>query len=378
MINLNKLASFLSTLFIITTASAQRDSVQILPDIINDSLLRFYYDENYFMVDKNCEFKSIERVIKINPTFGKFDGDFKDFGLHGHVVLEGRYKDGEKDGFFKAYHPNGALKWETEFRKNEIASDWKFYYPDSKPMLFLKQTDSLLIFDQFWNTLGQQLIKDGQGYYEMTIPIFGYTEHGYEKYHRTGKIVNGLPDENWNIYFVANDKRASKNLAIVEQYDKGVLLHTRKTYDFEFLNNYINTFSLTPFSNFNNAEHFYSKPCKFDDHINFNIFLAFLIRNNLIEKELTISENGTYPVSYKVRINRDGGLRSLFSVDIDKSLSSRQKILIHDALAMITHYLPSFADGKVISDELIIEFEIQYFDGEILIKPVKITREKGQ
>lgn len=99
--------------------------------------MRFFYDDNYYLVDKDCEFKAIERVAQYDTITFKFNGEFKDFLSNGRLILHGAYKNGIKHGNYTAYHPNGEIKWETVYVEGKESGEWKYYYPDGKPLLVL-------------------------------------------------------------------------------------------------------------------------------------------------------------------------------------------------------------------------------------------------
>ena len=166
-----------------------------------NAMKRFFFDENYYLVDKDCEFKAIERVSDFDNKTNKFEGLFKDFDRNGRVILSGQYQNGKKHGEFKAYHPNGVLKWESTFIDDIAIGPWEYYYPDGKPMLFITLGPSSFRINQYWDRKGQQLVKDGEGTYDINLPIIGFTEHGYTKFNRRGAIKNGLPDGLWYISF---------------------------------------------------------------------------------------------------------------------------------------------------------------------------------
>src|SRR5690606_10685169 len=77
--------------------------------------VRFFYDDHYYLVDKNCELKAIElvRPYDVQPLW--FIGECVDFDNDGMLILEGNYVDGKKHDDFKAYHPNAQLKWQASY-----------------------------------------------------------------------------------------------------------------------------------------------------------------------------------------------------------------------------------------------------------------------
>src|SRR5690606_16233589 len=73
-------------------------------------IVRVFYDDHYYLVDRNWEFKAIERVGRYDLQRQILIGAIADFDNHGRLILEGSYVDGRKHGDFRAYHPNRRLK----------------------------------------------------------------------------------------------------------------------------------------------------------------------------------------------------------------------------------------------------------------------------
>lgn len=340
-------------------------------------MIRFFFDENYFMVDKECEFKYIERVSAFNKASNKFEGQFKDFDQNGRLILIGQYSNGNKEGEFKAFHPNGALKWETTFINNKATGPWKYYYPDGKPMLFITLGQPDFSIDQYWDRTGKQSVKDGDGLYNIDLPILGFTEHGYTKFNRHGKVKNGQPDGIWYISFIVEGKKKEKIHAYTEQYEDGQL-KGKKVSD-NFYGIYIPEQSLifTPESYFPRAELLLSKNCSFDEFTGFNIFLSEKFTQFL--KQLRQGETQDYDLdlSYTLHVSKKGIPTRVELVSLPDSFTDYQRAMFTKMVANIRYYLPSYLSGEPIDDRLDLSFKVKKESSEIYVSPVQIKRHKG-
>ncbi|ERJ61466.1 hypothetical protein M472_22165 [Sphingobacterium paucimobilis HER1398] len=339
---------------------------------------RFFFDQNYFLVDKNCEFKYLERVSSFDKDTNKFAGTFKDFDPNGRLILTGQYQDGKKQGEFKAFHPNGALKWESNFTDDIPSGSWKYYYPDGKPMLFVTLAQDNFYINQYWNRQGEQLVKDGEGKYDIDLPIIGFTDHGYTKFNRQGKVKNGQPDGIWYISFVNEQKRQERTLLFIEQYENGVLNGKRFEEGFEHLMIAEEDFVFTPNDYFPRAEFMLSKKCSFDEFTGFNVFIANKFMHYLNEVGYIKGQDSEkeMEITYQVSVSKNG-IPSGIQLKQSESFSKEEKFYLNQMLNQIGYYLPSFYQNDPIADILSIKFIIQYQDRKIHISPVQIQREKG-
>lgn len=342
-----------------------------------NNMIRFFFDENYFMVDKACEFKYIERVSAFNKSSNKFEGQFKDFDQNGRLVLTGQYIRGNKEGEFKAFHPNGALKWESNFINNKATGSWKYYYPDGKPMLFITLDQPGFSIDQYWDRTGKQSVKDGEGLYDIELPILGFTEHGYTKFNRQGKVKNGRPDGFWHISFIVEGKKREKIHAYTEQYEDGQLKE-KKVSD-NFFGIYIPEESLifTPESYFPRAELLLSKKCSFDEFTGFNIFLSEKFTQFLKQLKQEKIEDFDLDFSYTLHVSKKGTPTQVKLESVPDFFNDYQKAFFIKMVANIRYYLPSYLSGEAIDDTLALSFKVKKEGEEIYVSPVEIKRQKG-
>src|SRR3546814_822107 len=178
----------------------------------SDETVRFFYDDHYYLVDKDCEFKAIERVGRYDFQQQVFIGEIADFDNQGRLILEGSYVDGRKQGDFKAYHPNGQLKWQVPYLQGSPRGGFNFFYPDGKPLLEITYTDEGVRILNFWDRRGRQRVTDGDGRYEFSVAADSYNEFGYTRYIRQGRVVDGRPHGNWTIEYLFRSEEHTSEL----------------------------------------------------------------------------------------------------------------------------------------------------------------------
>lgn len=338
-------------LFVLPISAQEQPAKQIFFEKTAQGLVRFYFDKNYFLVDKDCAFKSIERVTDFVVSKNVFTGPFKDFDHNGKVILTGSYLDGIKEGLFKAYHPNGALKWEMTFKDNQPLGEAKYFYPDGKPMLVLDHREQALHIMGFWDQRGRQRVIDGEGNYAFKMPIVFYSEYGYPFYERKGKLKGGLPIGYWVTNFLDEKNRAE--LYMEEQFSSnGILL---EGYNLFLDENYDRPAPLIPTESFPIAEALTFKQCNFDDFSGFNSYLQETLQNafSLVEEK----PSSTVDFTYRINLSKEGIPSKL--ILIDKLENEKLSRYLESVIKDIPFYFPSLnSDGEAIADELVVSGKI--------------------
>lgn len=369
----------IATLFLFfLLLSPQASSCQaVFFESMNDTLMRFSFDENYYLVDKNCEFKAIERVAGFDKETRQFHGEFKDFHVgSAQTILTGAYTNGKKTGDFKAYYPDGGLRWEATFVDDENIGAWKYYYPDGTPQLFLSFSESSFSIDQMWDKEGTQTVVDGKGHYSWDSPIIGFTEHGFTHYNRVGAVVNGFPNEAWPVVF--SHPNGEKQTVGVEAFADGAIrdvIHTNflRYYYGEDANLF--AFSILPNDYFPRAEFLLPKGCTFDEFANFDTYLMMKFNRFLKECAETLEVNSK--VTYKVRVNKNG-LPPFRGLTSEETLDRQQRRFLRRMISTVNYYLPSYLAGKAASDVLTISFDAKYDENTKAVSGLQIHREKGE
>lgn len=370
------LSTFVIFISILTSVFAQEAKPTYFEKTSND-MLRFYYDTDYYLVDKNCEFKFLERVAAFNVSNNRFNGEFKDFDPNGRVILSGTYVQGSKEGEFNSFYPDGTQKWKATFKNNQPFGEFHFFYPDGKPMLFLTYYNQNIFINQFWDRLGKQKVKDGEGSLEITLPIKGFTEHGFTKYVTKGSVKGGAQQGLWYTSFVTENNRRKETSFMVSSYENGVLRDRETDEFFDGMLIDHNSFSFVPDEFFPNGELLQSKNCTFDEHSGFNSFIAEKFKDFSRKAKYKPLNDGKTNITYSIRVSKDGVPFSPTLTETSRELPQKERIFFGHMINQIPYYLPSYLDGKPISDKLSISFTIEANGDNITIEPVQIKREKG-
>lgn len=342
-----------------------------------ENYTRFFFDNNYYLVDKDCEFKSIERVAVYDSVKLVFDGIFKDFDRNGRLILQGNYSNGKKEGEFIGYHPNGEIKWKTTYVNNQPQGEWNYFYPDGKPMLSLILSEDDFRFVSFWDRLGNQKITEGQGDYEMVMPIKGFTDHGYTSFVRKGKVANGKPDGDWYISFITNDRRPREIQAFYEKYSAGQLLSFYLTSTFEGYFIPYEDFHLVPSEYFNVSEFFIVSGCSFDQYSGFLNYIAKKFNYDLKDVEI---EGNNLKVRYKIKysVSKSGEPYTQTIVESPKNLSNSDKNKLAQIFRSFPYFIPSVLDDKPIRDNITLTIDVALKNNTGAVEYLTLEREKGK
>ncbi|MFB2121133.1 hypothetical protein [Parapedobacter sp. 2B3] len=337
-----------------------------------EDIIRFFYDDHYFLVDKHCEFKAIERVGRYDFQLQVFNGEFTDFDNQGRVALEGAYSDGRKHGDFTAYHPNGQVKWQGSFAEGSRVGSFNFFYPDGKRLLEVAYTNEGIRIVNFWDRRGRQRVTDGKGKYDFSVVADGYNEFGYIRYNRRGRVLDGYPHGSWSIEYLFDDGKGRN--AGYEYYNKGRFVQGYEAYtEEEFFG--APRYGLLPLDFSNRAEAMIIKSCTIDDYTGFTGFLAEHL-SAWFDGALDDMPDPT-KIEFTVTVQPSGvpsGIAMKATFD-----NKRYADLLLEALNGLGYWLPSYAEGQYIQDTLTVTMEAfpDLRDQKIRFYDVTIRREKG-
>src|SRR5690606_23695150 len=334
--------------------------------------VRFFYDDRYYLTDKRCPFKSIERVGKFDFRQQQFAGEFVDFDNQGRAILRGRYADGKKAGQFTAYHANGQLKWEVTFVDDVPRGIWAYYYPDGKPLLEVAFGADGATIRNFWDARGRHRVVDGNGRYEFEVEADGYNEYGYVRYNRRGKVVDGRPEGNWIVEYVFED--GEKTGAGHEYYKRGRFIRGYEAYTDEAFAD-APRYRLLPLDVFDRAPLMISKSCTIDEYSGFSFFLAERLdawfKNDLqglVEPQ---------PIEFRILVDENGEPRHIEArrTFTDKRAASGLLAALHT----VDFWFPSFAGGQYVEDTLTLTADVALdtADQSVHFVNIRIARENG-
>ncbi|SEM28687.1 hypothetical protein SAMN05216436_103104 [bacterium A37T11] len=374
-----------TTLFSYILTAANLLPIQQAADTLVDSLpapiyfepadsgkTRFYYDEQYYLADKNCQYAQIERLSNFNALDRVFEGHFEDYGPNGNLILEGNYAHGIKSGPFKAYHNNGKTKWEGAFENNQPTGLWRYYYPDGRPFQEISFENNKAALVSYWNNRGNKEVTEGNGKYQFAVKAIDFNEYGYTFIQSRGRIKDGVPNGFWNIdYLFPGGKKED---AGYEQFKNGIMLDGFDNYTGEEYDDKVRT-SYIPPESFSRAEELTSKNCNVDDHEGFNEYLR---------KRLEVSFSGYDATSLdpqhvivKIKVSKSG-----LPLEIIADSTFANKIADHillQAFRTIPYWIPSYSSGEYITDMFTISADAfpSLNSGLLEFYNVRIKREKG-
>jgi TonB family protein len=168
--------------------------------IINSHAQKIFYDKDnkvatpengyYYVVKKQhyaegdtvreyyCSTNSL-KLIKIVNSAGITNGMCMSYYENGTVKVKGQYGQYRPVGKFTKWYSNGQIKMEQAFGAED-------------------EPDQIL---NYWDSLGTQLVKDGDGYCDCVLDIIGFSES-----RERGKVEDGLRDSVWTGYRKSGEK----------------------------------------------------------------------------------------------------------------------------------------------------------------------------
>lgn len=337
-----------------------------------DGRTQFYFDEHYFLVDKFCQYKAIERVGKYNLDSKSYDGAFTDYNMDGNVILTGSYSNGKKNGVFTAYFPNGKVNWVTTFENGSAEGVSTYNYPDGLPMMEILYKEGQAYVQNFWDTQRRQRVIDGKGKFNFAVKAEGYNEYGYEFIDYQGNIKDGKPDGQWDIFFVY--PKNERDYAGYERFKEGKFA---VGYDEVKGGAYTkgSRLQIGPSLFFIQAENLMSKNCTIDENQDFSLFITNKL--DLAYSLYDASEIVANPIEVQVEVDKGGSLSKL---EVIKGFEEKEvnKILVN-VLKDISYWIPSYAEDAYIDDVLTIHVEalVDQETKQLKFYNLHIDREKG-
>lgn len=347
----------------------QQPASSVFLETAGEGSVRFYFDDHYYLVDRNCTFKTIERVAGFDVKSNQFDGRFTDFDNQGKIVAEGSYTQGKKNGPFKAYHPNGVLKWETRFVDDRPEGPWEYYYPDGRLMLHLQFDSTRVRVITFQDQRGRQRVKNGNGLYDFKVPFEGYNPYGYPFVRHRGRLKGGLPHGYWEVFFQTEGNQSE--LIAEEEYKDGLL---REGLDLIQQRPYRSVqYSIFPTASFLRAESLISKPCSYDDHVGFTAYLSQYLTRSFSRVALPDLQTRTFAVT--LRVDREGQSSAW---KLSEPLHDELDDGLLTVLQTLDYFIPSVRDDELINDELTLRGELSLNEeGRLEFHSISIEREAG-
>ena len=121
-------------------------------------------------------------------------------------------KSGQRNGTYTHYDEAGNLAVSGEFLEGVpvLIREW---YSNEKQKSIERYSDESRWIEQYWDSLGNHIIKDGNGYCDCSLSEF----YGGAK-RQLGKVINGQPDSVWT------GLNVDGSIYYTERYNKGKFL----------------------------------------------------------------------------------------------------------------------------------------------------------
>jgi|GEM_PF-4504358 len=347
---------------------AQTESTKFFSNT-KEGYTHFFYDEQYYLVDEQCKFRHYTRVIKQIKGGNVFDGFFTDYYNNNTVALTGTYTKGVKNGIFKNYYYNGKLKFEVAFIDDKPEGISRYYYDNGTPWMVINHQNSKAFITDYWDPYGVKKVSEGKGRFEYKDWVWGFNETGFNAIVYRGRLRDGLPTGSWNISL--SYQRSPEELISIESFEKG-----------EFLNSYniktpyypTKASSLKFHPSFVDArsQKFISKSCGIDDNQDYTNYLKNFLNKNF-DFSITPKSDALEQFTCEVIVDENG---RAFSVNIIEGKPGPVNNLLKTLLNYVPYWIPSYIDGKTVTDRLTIQFSLDTKEAEKRFENFSISREE--
>ncbi len=329
----------------------------------------FFYDEQYYLVDEYCKFRHYTRVIKKVKGKNTFDGFFTDYYNNNRVALTGIYVDGVKNGVFKNYYYNGKLKYEVVFVNDKPEGIARYYYDNGTPWMVINHKNSKIFITDYWDPYGVKKVTEGKGRFEYKDWIWGFNDTGFNAVVYRGRLRDSLPSGSWSI--LLSYPRSPEELVAIENFQKGEFLNSFSMRNPYYPTKASNLKFYPPFVDAR-SQKFISKHCGIDDNQDYTNYLENYLNRNFdfsLFTQSDIQKNFTC----EVVVDENG---QAFSVNIVEGEPGRVNDILKALLTYVPYWIPSYIDGKTVTDRLTIRFSLNAKEAERRFENFNITREE--
>lgn len=313
-----------------------------------DGYVHLYYDDQYYLVDHNCEFRTYTRVIKYDQSIGGFNGFFTDYYNNNIPALTGTYTEGKRDGEFKGYYPSGQLR-SVKFYQNDVPTgNWKYFYSNGSPWITVEFKNQIPYVQEFWNVKGKQRIKEGNGTHNLIIETTDYSEYGYTGMAFKGNIKNGRPNGLWTAFLDYGGN--TQELIGTEFFIKNNFITSNYTFP-EGIKPNQSFIIILPTAVDERSASLISKSCTIDDNKGFTQYLQNHLNSSLPKFWMleTLPIDDFFDVM--IRVNKKGESSKII---IPNTLPQKFVEALENSLKTIPYWIPSFINNKTIDDTFII------------------------
>ena len=323
-----------------------------------DGYVHLYFDDQYYLVDQNCEYKTYTRVTKYDQNRGGFNGFFTDYYNNNIPALTGTYLEGKKDGEFKGYYPSGQLRSIQLYLNDVPNGKSQYFYSNGSPWITIEFKNQIPHVIEFWNVKGKKRIKEGNGNFTLTNETTEYSEYGFTGIVYKGNIKNGRPNGLW---LALLDYGETEELVGTEIYNKNKFTESNYSYP-QNVKPTQSRINILPVSLADKSVDLMFKSCSIDENKGFNQYLPNHLNSSLpqIWRSLNPPLEETFDVL--ILVNKKG---ERTKTTLPASLPKEFGVLLDKALQAVPYWIPSFVGNETIEDTLLITI-------------TKFTDEKGE
>lgn len=167
----------------------------LLPSVLISQInQKLYFDERWNI--SRAEDAQYFRYIRLDTAELKMGGLFKDFTTDSILISSGLYIDRKKEGLFTYYWENGNIKASGNYQNDIIDGEWVYYYPSGEVKYIIEFTKEDFVFNVYYDSLGNDLLKNESTKWEMTFR----NDFDTSPFTITGTLVKGNKNGEWAIF----------------------------------------------------------------------------------------------------------------------------------------------------------------------------------
>jgi TonB family protein len=187
---------------------------------------KIYFDKmGYPTAENNCYYFKQGQLV--SGSVYNFRDTVRAYYCHNNKLrsVEVFDAEGTQIGFSLYYFESGSLKERVYFRQGKRFGIATEYHNSGKAKAILNYPDLSKMDDSFpfkyqmvncWDSLGVQLVKDGNGFCHYRSEIIG------KRVLESGKIINGFRDSTWTVTFLDSDEY------LIEYYSTGKFINGKR------------------------------------------------------------------------------------------------------------------------------------------------------
>jgi len=310
--------------------------------------VHLYFDDQYYLVDQNCEFKTYTRVVKYDQRLGGLNSFFTDYYNNNIPALTGTYLEGKRNGEFKGFYPNGQPRSIQSYDNDVPNGKWQYFYSNGSPWITIEFRNQIPYVIEFWNPKGRIKVKEGKGKFYLYNEATAYSEYGFSGIIFKGHLKNGRPNGLWTASLDYGGKK--EEFIGTELYVKNNFFNSFYTFPENVKPNQ-SIINILPASVADKSANLIAKSCTIDDNKGFSFYLQNHLNSSLpkVWKSLNPPLDDVFDIF--IQVNKKG---ESTKIDLPNTLPKQFAEALQKALKEVPYWIPSFVNSQTIDDTLVI------------------------